>query len=154
MLHVIRKMVMWKAKSIFNEKNDDPAIKDLFVGSRGWCEKFMRRHGYSRRRKTTIAQKDPSYMVDRIIAYVMHVRRIQKQFGFHDTDIIAMDKHLPGTICSPIPLLGKQVQKKIPWNRLVIKPSIIWLARKQKAWIYGCWEYEASAKEACSLVGD
>ena len=31
MLHVIRKMVMWKAKSIFNEKNDDPAIKDLFV---------------------------------------------------------------------------------------------------------------------------
>ena len=34
-LHVSRKMIMWKAKSIFNEKNDDPAIKDSFVASRG-----------------------------------------------------------------------------------------------------------------------
>ena len=52
----------------------------------------MRRHGFSLRRKTTTAQKDPAYMVDRIVAYVMHVRRLQKQFSFHDTDIIAMDE--------------------------------------------------------------
>ena len=31
-------------------------------------------------------------MVDCIVAYVMHVRRIQKQFNFHDADIIAMDE--------------------------------------------------------------
>ena len=55
MLHVGRKIIMWKAKSIFNKKNDHPAIKDLFVASRGWCEKFMRRHGFSLRRKTTTA---------------------------------------------------------------------------------------------------
>ena len=72
MLHVSRRMIMWKAKSIFNEKNGDPAIRDLLVASRGWCEKFMRRHGFSLRRKTTTAQKDPLYMVDHIIAYVMH----------------------------------------------------------------------------------
>ena len=92
MLHVSRKMIMWKAKSIFEEKNEDPALKDTFLASRGWCEKFMRRHGFSLRRKTTTAQKDPAYMVDRIVAYVMHVRRLQKQFSFHDTDIIAMDE--------------------------------------------------------------
>ena len=85
-------MIMWKAKSTFDAKNEDPATKDSFVASRGWCEKFMRRHGFSLRRKTTTAQKDPSYMIDRIIAYVMHVRRLQKQFSFDDTDIIAMDK--------------------------------------------------------------
>ena len=92
MLHVSRKMIMWKAKSIFDEKNEDPALKDTFLASRGWCEKFMRRHGFSLRRKTTTAQKDPAYMVDRIVAYVMHVRRLQKQFSFHDTDTIAMDE--------------------------------------------------------------
>ena len=91
MLHVSRKMIMWKVKSIFNEKNDDTTIKNSFVASRGRCEKFMRKHGFSLRRKTTTAQKDPSYMVDRIIASVMHVRRIQTQFNFHDADIIAMD---------------------------------------------------------------
>ena len=91
MLHVGRKIIMWKAKSIFNKKNDYPAIKDLFVASRGWCEKFMRRHGFSLRRKTTTAQRDPSHMIDRIVAYVMNVCRIQNQFNFHDNDIIAMD---------------------------------------------------------------
>ena len=31
-------------------------------------------------------------MTDRIVAYVMHVRRLQKQFSFDDTDITAMDE--------------------------------------------------------------
>ena len=59
---------MWKAKSIFNEKNDDFAVKDSFVANRGWYEKFMRRHGFTLKRKTTTAQKDRSYMVDHIVA--------------------------------------------------------------------------------------
>ena len=29
-------------------------------------------------------------MVDRNVAYVMHIRRIQKQFNVHNADIIAM----------------------------------------------------------------
>ena len=31
-------------------------------------------------------------MIDRIVAYVMHVRRLQKRFSFDDTNIIAMDE--------------------------------------------------------------
>ena len=85
-------MIMWEAKSIFNEKNNDPDIKDSFVASRGWCGKFRRRHGFCLRRKTTTALKDPAYMVNHIVAYVMHVRRNQKQFHFHDHYIIAMDE--------------------------------------------------------------
>ena len=52
----------------------------------------MRRSGFSLRRQTATSQKYPSHMVHRIVAYVMHVRGIQKQFNFHDADIIAMDK--------------------------------------------------------------
>ena len=52
----------------------------------------MRKNGLSLRRKTTTAQNRPSYMVDRIVAYMMHVHRIQKQFNFHDADIIVMDE--------------------------------------------------------------
>ena len=48
-LHVGRKMIMWKTKSIFNEKNDDRTIKDSFVAGLGWCEKIMRRYGFSLR---------------------------------------------------------------------------------------------------------
>ena len=74
MLHVSRKMIMWKAKSIFDAKNEDPATKDSLVASRGWCEKFIRRHVFSLRRKTATTQKDPSYMIDRILAYMMEFR--------------------------------------------------------------------------------
>ena len=114
MFHVSRKMIMQKAKSIFNDNSNDPAIKGSFVASRGWCEKFMQSHGLSLRRKTTTAQKDPLYMVNRIVAYVMHVRRIQKQFSFPMLTLLRWTKHLSGTIWSPIPLLRKQVQKKSP----------------------------------------
>ena len=54
---------LWESKqdapcpSIFNKQDNDPAIKDLFVTSCGWCEKFMRRHGFSLRRKTTAASE-------------------------------------------------------------------------------------------------
>ena len=52
----------------------------------------MLRHGFSLRRKTTTAQKDPTYMVAHIVTYVMYVSRIQKQFNFDDAGIIAMDE--------------------------------------------------------------
>ena len=52
----------------------------------------MLRHGFSLRRKTTTAQKDPTYMIAHIVTYVMHVSRIQKQFNFDDAGIIAMDE--------------------------------------------------------------
>ena len=52
------------------------------------------RHGFSIRRKMTTAQKDPSFLVDRIVLYVVHVRRLQKQFSFRPSNIIAMNETL------------------------------------------------------------
>ena len=92
MLHVSRKMIMFKAKKMVDGKNTDPVTQDSFVASRGWCEKFMKRHGFSLRRKTTTAQKDPSLLVDRLVASVVHVRRLQKVYSYAEPTIVAMDE--------------------------------------------------------------
>ena len=41
MLHVSRKMIMFKAKKIFDDENQDPNVRETFVASRGWCEKLL-----------------------------------------------------------------------------------------------------------------
>ena len=51
MLHVSRKMIMFKTKKIFYDKSTDPASRDAFVASRGLCEKIMRRHGYGKKQQ-------------------------------------------------------------------------------------------------------
>ena len=43
----------------------------------GSLEKFMRCNHLSLRRKTSAAQKDPDCLVAKIVAYVLHVRRLQ-----------------------------------------------------------------------------
>ena len=35
---------MLKEKKISDYKTTDPASRDVFVASRGWCEKLMRGH--------------------------------------------------------------------------------------------------------------
>ena len=53
MLHVSWKMIMFKAKKSFDEITTDPISRDHFAASRGWCEKFKKRHGFLLRRKMT-----------------------------------------------------------------------------------------------------
>ena len=72
MLHVSHKMIMFKANKMFDEKIEDPTTQDSFIASRGWCENFTKR-------KTTTAQKDPFFLLDHLVSYVMHVRQLQKQ---------------------------------------------------------------------------
>ena len=77
---------------MFHEKNDDPVTRDSFIASHGWCENFMRRHGFSLRSKTTTAQKDPSFLMDRLVSYIVHVRQLEKQHSFALSDILALDE--------------------------------------------------------------
>ena len=44
MFHVSRKMIRAKAKAMFNDKTDDPAVKESFIASSGWVQNFMKRH--------------------------------------------------------------------------------------------------------------
>ena len=50
-----------------------------FTASNGWIQKFMR---LSLRRKTTVAQKDPEQLDDKLVAYVLQARILSKRFGY------------------------------------------------------------------------
>ena len=77
MLRASRKLIIFKAKSIYNEKcGNNEELKAGFVVSNGWLMKFMKWNSLSMRRRKTIAQKDPSHFTTKLVKYVMHVRRL------------------------------------------------------------------------------
>ena len=67
-LRVSRTLIMTKAKYIY-DKRCDASERNLFVASRGWLEKFMRRNGLSLKRRTTVAQHDPARVIDKLICF-------------------------------------------------------------------------------------
>ena len=62
----------------------------VFIVSTGWLYRFMNRYGLSLRR-ATISQHDPQNLIDKIVSYIIHIRRIQKQHGYKAENIISMD---------------------------------------------------------------
>ena len=70
----------------------DSQKSESFVASRGWLEKFMRRHGLSLRRSTSIGQKDLQQLINRLVSYVIHARRMQMRCNFKASQIYAMDE--------------------------------------------------------------
>lgn len=63
-----------------------------FMARSGWLRGFMKRYGLSLRRKTSIAQKDPDQLIDKLVAFVLHVRRLSMKHPYKAADIIAMDE--------------------------------------------------------------
>ena len=93
MLRVSRKLIMFKAKAIYDEKcGNNEALKDGFIASNGWLVKFMHRNNLSLRRRTTVAQKDPSHLTGKLVGYVMHVRRLTMKENYPPSCVIAMDE--------------------------------------------------------------
>ena len=90
-LSVSRVLIMKKAKAIYDELPDSQK-SESFVASRGWLEKFMRRHRPSLRRRTSIGQKDPQQLINRLMSYVIHARRMQMRCNFKASQIYAMDE--------------------------------------------------------------
>ena len=87
-LRVSRKLIRKKALLLFKEMGDESD----FVGSKGWCEKFMKRNGLSLRRKTTVCQKDPEMVIAKLVAYVLRIRRLRLQHNYTMNNIYAMDE--------------------------------------------------------------
>ena len=52
----------------------------------------MRRHGFLLWRKTTTVQKDPSYLIDWLVSFIMHAHRLQHQYNFTPHNIVVMDE--------------------------------------------------------------
>ena len=90
-LRVSCELIMKKAKAIYDELPDSQK-SESFVASRGWLEKFMRRHGLSLRRRTSIGQKDPQQLINRLVSYVIHARRMQMRCNFKASQMYAMDE--------------------------------------------------------------
>ena len=83
---------MLSIKKYIYDERCDASERDLFVASRGWLEKFMCRNGLSLRRRTTVAQLDPARVIDKLISYVLHVRRLTSKHKYLASNIIAMDE--------------------------------------------------------------
>ena len=52
----------------------------------------MKRNGLSLRRKTSICQKDPEQLIDKLVSYIIQVRRLTTKFKYAESNIIAMDE--------------------------------------------------------------
>ena len=91
-LRVSRKMIANKAKFLHEEKCKEKEMPPLFVPSSGWLQRFMSRHSLAIRRKTTESQKDPEKLIDKLIGYILQIRRRRAKIAYHDKDIIAMDE--------------------------------------------------------------
>ena len=63
-----------------------------FRASRGWLEKFLRRNGFSLRRKTTEGQKDPEELVKKIVSFVLHISRMRTTYDVNPQNIFLTDE--------------------------------------------------------------
>ena len=82
---------MAKAK-YFYKKECDESEKSLFVTGNGWVNNFMRRNGFSLHHKTTTSQQDPDRLIDKLILYILHARRLSIKYKYPPSSIIAMEK--------------------------------------------------------------
>ena len=52
----------------------------------------MRRNGLSLRRKTSVSQKDPSKLIDKLVSYIISAWRFAAKYNYSRGNIIAMDE--------------------------------------------------------------
>ena len=77
-------MIRLKAK----ELSSDPEFK----ASPGWYTKWKRRHAISMRTKTTLAQRLPADMEDKVVEFHRFVLRARKRCGYKSSHILNMDE--------------------------------------------------------------
>ena len=68
------------------------AMNDDLIPSSGWLVKFMSRNNLLLRRMTTIAQKEPSHLTDKLVGYVIHVQRLTMKGNYPPNYVIALDE--------------------------------------------------------------
>ncbi|KAG7262847.1 hypothetical protein CRUP_035906 [Coryphaenoides rupestris] len=87
---VSRKMIQNKAKEIYSSVGDGAGKE--FVANRGWLEKCLKRNDLSLRRRTTMAQKDPDLLTEKLVSFVDFFGKAVSSKGILEKDIIAMDE--------------------------------------------------------------
>ena len=82
---------MAKAKYFYKSECDE-SEKSYFVAINGWVNNFMHRNGFSLRCKTTTAQQDPERLIDKLILYILHVRRLSIKYKYPPSSIMVMNE--------------------------------------------------------------
>ena len=83
-LRVSRKMIRQQARS----QSTVAGLK----ASVGWLRRFMKRHGLSLRRKTTVCQSTPADCIPKLVSFISHLRKQQIRYGYQIGAIFAMDE--------------------------------------------------------------
>ena len=63
----------------------------LYITSNGWLVKFMSCNNLLLQRKSTIAQKDLSYVTGKLVGNVVHIQRPTMKGNYLPNCVIAMD---------------------------------------------------------------
>ncbi|KAL2096389.1 hypothetical protein ACEWY4_008537 [Coilia grayii] len=82
-------MIRNKALEIYPTLSDSGA---QFRASRGWLEKFLNRNGFALRRRTTMAQKNPDLLTEKLVSFFDYVSKTVVSKRISEKDIIAMDE--------------------------------------------------------------
>ena len=69
-VRITRSAIQTKALELHTGEED-------FSASRGWLEKFFRRHNFTLRRRTTVAQRLPQDLVSKVTSYIIRVRKMR-----------------------------------------------------------------------------
>ena len=90
-LRVSRKMIQEKARELHKScrPNDDDSN---FSASDGWLFRFMRRHSFSLRKRTTISQKLPADIKQKVVDFLIYVEGLRKNCGYKLHQIAAFDE--------------------------------------------------------------
>lgn len=78
-LPVTTEVLQAKARELARERG---VPRELFKASRGWLQKFMKRFGFSLRRRTSICQKLPGDFEEKLISFQRFVIRKRMEHGY------------------------------------------------------------------------
>ena len=74
-----------------SDDNEEISQQDL-KASNGWVVRFMNSHRLTLRKRTFLAQHDPGNLIDRVISFILNVRRKFHTKQYAMANVIAMDK--------------------------------------------------------------
>ena len=92
-LRVSRSMIKKQALVFFKdlcENSDSPS--DKFCASNGWLEKFLMRHDFTIRKRTTVGQNIPADCTEKVVKFVIYMKSLRNKFKDNLADIFVMDE--------------------------------------------------------------
>ena len=90
-LCVSQKMVQTEALKLFKELDEGDSNKE-FKASDGWLQQFFKRNEFVLCRRTTISQKAPVDITEKIVNFILYLRRLCIKNQYSDKNVFCMDK--------------------------------------------------------------